>query len=84
MAQDKQGAVTAPSGRTTLPAERAFVVQLRVDADLERGIFTGRVEHVLSGTAAPFASVAELLEHMRAAVAQRRESPAGSSDDSAS
>jgi len=36
----------------TLPAERAFVVQLRTDADLASGIVRGRVEHVVSGVAA--------------------------------
>ena len=54
--------------RATLPSERAFVVQLRADADFASGVVTGRIEHVSSGTAALFDSVEQLIAWMRAAV----------------
>jgi hypothetical protein len=58
--------ITAPgSPRAALPIERAFVVQLRTDADLARGVVRGRVEHVVSGAAALFESVEELVGRMR-------------------
>jgi hypothetical protein len=50
-----------PLGRVVLPANRAFVVQLRWDADLGQGACAGRVEHVVSGAAATFRSLAELI-----------------------
>lgn len=56
----KQGA----AGRSTLPVERAFVLQFRPEADIEQGSFTGRVEHVQSGQAARFDSLEELLEFL--------------------
>ncbi len=62
---------TAAPSRAGLPAERAFVVQLRADADLAHGVVSGRVEHVVSGVAAPFESVEQLVDHMRAVVARR-------------
>ena len=40
---------------------RAFVVQLREHADVERGQWTGRVEHVTSGQVTHFQSLEELL-----------------------
>jgi hypothetical protein len=39
----------------------AFVVQFRVETDLGQGGCTGRVEHVVSGQAAHFESLDELL-----------------------
>jgi hypothetical protein len=62
---------TGTSSRAGLPAERAFVIQLRADADLERGIVRGRLEHVLSGAAAQFESVEQLIGGMRDIVAPR-------------
>ena len=62
--------------RGALPAERAFVVQLRADADFGAGTVSGRIEHVSSGAAGLFDSVEELIDWLRAAVdrtsAQRR------------
>jgi hypothetical protein len=49
------------ASRAPLPAGLAFVVQLRADADLPRGRVQGRVEHVISGTAARFESLDQLL-----------------------
>jgi hypothetical protein len=47
-----------------LPPERAFVVQLRPQADPEGEIFVGRVEHIASGEFVRFGSAAELLAFM--------------------
>jgi hypothetical protein len=69
----------APS-RAALPAERAFVVQLRADADVARGIVAGRIEHVVSGVAAPFESVEQMLGCMRDAVARRTDGSRGATD----
>jgi hypothetical protein len=41
--------------------ERAFVVQLRREPDLELGIFEGRVEHVDSGCSTRFETLEEFL-----------------------
>jgi hypothetical protein len=50
--------------------ERAFVVQLRADADLGSGVVSGRIEHMSSGAAALFDSVEQLIAWMRDAVAR--------------
>jgi hypothetical protein len=44
-----------------LPADRAFVVQLYAETAVAPGQLRGRVEHVVSGQATHFASLAELL-----------------------
>jgi hypothetical protein len=44
-----------------LPANRAFVVQLHVEADVARGRVAGRVVHVVSGQATHFDSLEALL-----------------------
>ena len=62
---------TMATAYATLPAERAFVVQLRADADLEREIFRGRVEHVVSGVATTFESVGGLVAFMLRELAVR-------------
>ena len=49
------------SNAPPLTPRHAFVVHFRSDADVERAIKSGRVEHVLSGQAAHFDSVEELL-----------------------
>ena len=54
--------------RATLPAARAFVVQLRADADLEQGVIRGRLEHLTSGVAAVFESAEELVARMHEAL----------------
>ena len=64
--------------RASLPADRAFVVQLRADVDLASGDIRGRVEHVTSGTAAVFESVEQLVSALRAVAAGR--SPTERSD----
>ena len=40
---------------------RAFGVQFRVEADVERERFEGRVEHMVSGQSSRFHSLNELL-----------------------
>jgi len=42
----------------------AFVVQFRSDVQLKTGHLTGRVEHVVSGQAAHFASLETLVAFM--------------------
>ena len=48
-----------------LPAERAFVVHLRADADIWGGRIEGRVEHVCTRVHARFLSVGQLVEFFR-------------------
>ena len=45
----------------SLPAQRAFVVQLHAEAQIEQGKFRGRVEHSVSYQSANFESLEELL-----------------------
>lgn len=40
----------------------AFVIQFRPETDIPAGVFHGRIEHVSSGHAARFHSLAELLD----------------------
>lgn len=44
-----------------LPPERAFVVQLRAQADPTGELFVGRAEHLASGAAERFASAEDLI-----------------------
>jgi len=44
-----------------LPANRAFVVQLHAEAQVEQGEFKGRVEHIVSMRATHFHSLEELV-----------------------
>jgi len=48
-----------------LPAERAFVLQLRPQADPGADPFVGRIEHLASGTAEPFTSAAGLIRFVK-------------------
>ena len=58
-----QGRALAPT-EVPLPPERAFVVQLRLQADPEGELFVGRVEHIASGEFVRFASATELIGFM--------------------
>ena len=49
------------SSQPTLPANRVFVVQLHVDAQVAQGEFRGRVEHLVSMRAKQFSSLEELV-----------------------
>ena len=53
----------------------AFVVQFRVETDLAQGCCTGRVEHVVSGQAAHFQSLEELLAFIAQVLATVRAPP---------
>ena len=44
----------------SLPSNRAFVVQVYADAQVEQGDFRGRVEHINSMAAEHFKSLEEL------------------------
>jgi hypothetical protein len=48
----------------SLPAQRAFLVQVHAHAEVAQGHLAGRVEHVVSGQATHFASPEELLAFM--------------------
>ncbi len=48
----------------SLPAKRAFVVQIHADAKVEEGQWQGRVEHLVSFQATHFQSLEELLAFM--------------------
>jgi len=51
----------SPKQQPSLPAKRAFVVQVHADAQVEQGQWQGRVEHVVSYQATRFQSLDELL-----------------------
>lgn len=51
----------------------AFVIQFRSDADIERGHFEGKVEHVASCQATRFHSLDELLTFMAIVLAEVRD-----------
>ena len=53
-----------PAAAPALPVHRAFVVQLHATAVVGQGQLSGRVEHVLSGQAAHFQILDELLAFM--------------------
>jgi len=46
--------------KPSLPANRAFVVQLHAEAKVDQGEYKGRVEHITSMQATHFASLEEL------------------------
>jgi len=71
-------ALLAPS-TGALPPERAFVVQLQAAPDGAAELFAGRAEHVASGEAARFGSVAELVAFVRQVLASDAMPPGGAS-----
>jgi hypothetical protein len=67
-----------PSNRPSLPADRAFVVQIHIDVQPGQSDFKGRVEHLTSMKAAHFDSAEELLAFMaRILTAQQAEEDEG-------
>jgi len=50
--------------KPSLPTNRAFVVQLHADAQVEQSEFRGRVEHIVSMRATHFHSLEELTAFM--------------------
>ena len=57
----------------TLPSNRAFVVQFRVEGQEMQPECKGRVEHVVSGQAADFQSLETLLAFMARVLRAERE-----------
>jgi hypothetical protein len=53
-----------PGDRHLLPVRRAFVVQFSAATSVGQQRFVGRVEHVVSGQAAHFHTLEELLQFM--------------------
>jgi hypothetical protein len=51
----------------------AFVIQFRPDADIDAGLFEGKVEHVASCQATRFHSLDELLTFMAIVLAEVRD-----------
>jgi hypothetical protein len=54
----------ASKQQPSLPAKRAFVVQIHADAKVELGQWQGRVEHLVSFQATHFQSLEALLAFM--------------------
>jgi hypothetical protein len=67
--------VQDPEGQAPLSVHRAFVVHFRVNSDVAQGRLAGRVEHVVSGQSAHFASVEELLAFIARVLATERAPP---------
>jgi hypothetical protein len=59
--------------KPSLPAGRAFVVQIHADARVEHGQFYGRVEHIVSYQATHFTSPEELLAFISRVVKERKQ-----------
>jgi hypothetical protein len=55
---------------------RAFVVQLREQANVESGQWVGRIEHVISGQATHFQSLEELQAFVVRVLASAAKAPA--------
>lgn len=53
--------------RVSYPHSRTYVLKLHVDADPQRGVIVGRLEHLASGQQFHFANAEELLACMRQA-----------------
>ena len=54
------GKIGIQKNQPSLPVNRAFAVQIHADAQVQKGQLKGRVEHVPSGEATHFESLAEL------------------------
>jgi hypothetical protein len=64
--------VQSEEKHSRLPADRAFVLQFRTEADVQHGQFDGRIEHVVSGQTALFHSLEELVEFLSHVLPSRR------------
>ena len=60
----------SPGQKAPISVQRAFVVHFRLSSNVEQGPFEGRVTHVVSGQAAHFSSLDELLEFMAQVLAR--------------
>ena len=67
--------IPAPVANPPLPVQRDFVVQLHATAVVVQGQLSGRVEHVLSGQAAHFQTLDELLAFMARVLAALETTP---------
>ena len=59
--------------KPSLPTNRAFVVQLHADAQVDQGELRGRVEHVVSFQATHFHSLEEMKAFIMQVVATLQE-----------
>jgi hypothetical protein len=66
----------------TFPTQRAFVVQVHVDADMGQGQVWGRVEHIVSGQATRFQTMEELVRFMVQVLTGATEASPSSDDGS--
>lgn len=57
-----------PRRHSPLPTNRAFILQFRADADVERGRFDGRIEHVASGEVRLFQTAGEVFDFIAQAM----------------
>ena len=55
----------ADTCKSRLPADRAFVLQLRPASDAGADLFAGRIEHIASGAAEQFVSAADLIQFVK-------------------
>jgi hypothetical protein len=62
--------------RPPLPSNRAFVIQLHAEAQVEQGQWYGRVEHITSYQTAHFQSLDELLAFMVRTIATSEQTEA--------
>jgi hypothetical protein len=51
-----------PTPQPTYPTQRAFVVQIHVEADVAQDEVRGRVEHIVSGQTTHFDTVEALVQ----------------------
>ena len=61
------------TGKAPLSVRRAFVVHFRLSTNITQGRVEGRVEHVVSGQTAHFASLEEQLAFVARVLTQQRE-----------
>lgn len=80
-ARNHAAGLRSPEGRegTSLPARRAFVLQLDSSSDIARGEISGRVEHLSTGQRQRFQSLHALAEVLAATITAI-EAPGGSND----
>src|SRR5712692_1276083 len=70
--QTQTAGATGTQDESLLLPEWAFVVQFRVETELEQGHCVGRVEHVVSGQATQFHTLDELLAFLARVLARQR------------
>ena len=54
-----------PKTTTALPIQRAFVIQIHADADVEQGYLSGKIEHIVSGQTQRFSNPEQLLAFIK-------------------